>query len=165
MRWNLLNNLLVLGRYLFNSFKDLAPIVFVVLLFQLVVLQQPLPNTLDMIVGLLFVVIGLTLFIFGWKPGCSPSVKHWLVRLQPKGSLFWLVVFAFSARFRTTIAEPALIAVAAEAAQIASDSGVIRPRRKAKTATQWGLRITVALSVGLAIVLGVIRIIAGWSLQ
>lgn len=165
MRWNLLNNLLVLGRYLFNSFKDLAPIVFVVLLFQFVVLQQPLPNTLDMIVGLLFVVIGLTLFIFGLETGLFPIGETLARSFAAKGSLFWLVVFAFLLGFGTTIAEPALIAVAAEAAQIASDSGVITATEESQDSYAMGLRITVALSVGLAIVLGVIRIIAGWSLQ
>ncbi|MGR5456530.1 DUF1538 domain-containing protein, partial [Vibrio alfacsensis] len=38
-----------------SSFKDLLPIVLVVLFFQLVVLQEPLPNGLSILFGLLLV--------------------------------------------------------------------------------------------------------------
>ena len=85
--------------------------------------------------------------------------------LAKKGSVAWLIAFAFALGFGTTIAEPALIAVAAEAAQVAAEGGMIELTEAAKSSYATGLRYTVAFSVGLAIVLGVMRIIAGWSIQ
>ena len=75
------------------------------------------------------------------------------------------VIFAFSLGFGTTVAEPALIAVAAEAANVAANGNMIEATEAAKSAYANGLRFTVALSVGLAIVIGVIRIIKGWPIQ
>jgi hypothetical protein len=84
--------------------------------------------------------------------------------LAEKGSVFWLITFAFVLGFGTTIAEPALIAIAAEAAQVAASAGAIETSEEAKSNYALGLRLTVALAVGAALVLGVIRILANWSL-
>jgi hypothetical protein len=81
-----------------------------------------------------------------------------------KGSLSWLLLFAFCLGFGTTVAEPALIAVADEAAQIAADGGMIAAGEAAMQEYAAGLRITVAVSVGFAILIGVLRIIRGWPL-
>ena len=82
-----------------------------------------------------------------------------------KGSLFWLLCFAFSLGFGTTIAEPALIAVAREAAIIAANGGMIEMSIQSMDSYALGLRITVAISVGIAIMIGVFRIIMGWPIQ
>jgi hypothetical protein len=82
-----------------------------------------------------------------------------------KGSLFWLMAFAFALGFGTTVAEPALIAVATEAAKVAAAGGMIADSAAAREGYAVGLRLTVALSVGFAIVLGVLRILKGWPIQ
>ena len=82
-----------------------------------------------------------------------------------KGNLFWLLLFSFCLGFGTTIAEPALIAIADEAAGIAGKSQLIANNISAKDQYALGLRLTVAASVGFAIVIGVLRIIRGWPLQ
>jgi len=82
-----------------------------------------------------------------------------------KGSLFWLLAFGFALGFGTTAAEPALIAVADEAARIAADGGMIEATEAAKLSYALGLRFTVATSVGFAILLGVLRILRGWPLH
>lgn len=148
-----------------GSLRDLLPILLVILFFQMFVLQQPLPNIGEMLVGVLFVVLGLTFFIHGLQQSLFPigdSMAHALAR---KGSAFWLFVFAFALGFGTTIAEPALIAVSAEAAQVASDGNMIEATREARKKYADGLRFTVALSVGIAIVIGVLRILKGWPIQ
>jgi hypothetical protein len=150
---------------LLSSSRDLLPVVLVVVFFQLVVLQQPIPNLFELLVGILLVVIGLTFFISGLEMALFPigeSLAHALAR---KGSLTWLLIFAFSLGFGTTVAEPALIAVAAEAADVASAAGAIEAGDKARNAYASGLRLTVAFSVGFAIVLGVIRILKGWPMH
>lgn len=149
----------------FNSLRDLMPIVLVVAFFQTVVLQQPLPEVASIFAGLVMVVIGLTLFIQGLELGLFPIGESMANAFARKGSLFWLLVFAFCLGFGTTVAEPALIAVAAEAAEVAAQGGAIDNTAKAKSNYANGLRFTVAFSVGFAILVGVLRLLKGWPIQ
>lgn len=152
-------------KQLFSSFLDLAPILAVVLIFQVLVIQKPIPDVTNLIAGTLFVVIGLTLFIQGLEQSLFPIGESMAYAFARKGSLFWLLAFAFCLGFGTTIAEPALIAVADEAANIASKGGAIEQSSTARDNYALGLRLTVALSVGFAILIGVLRIIRGWPLH
>ncbi|MEW6996301.1 DUF1538 family protein [Colwelliaceae bacterium BS250] len=147
------------------SFKDLMPIIIVIAFFQLVVLQQPLPNLFEIVIGLLMVVTGLTFFVFGLEKALFPLGESMANAFARKGSLFWLVMFAFFLGFGTTIAEPALIAVAAKAGDIAAKAGAITNTPESIENYAFGLRLTVAFSVGCAIILGVIRILKGWPIQ
>jgi hypothetical protein len=154
-----------LGVSLFDSFRDLLPIIAVIAFFQLAVLRQPLPDFVDLLIGTLMVVIGLSLFVYGLKVGLFPIGEAMAYDFARKGSVVWLLLFAFALGFGTTVAEPALIAVAAEAGEIARAGGIIEDSDDAEQGYATGLRYTVALSVGIAIVLGVIRIIKGWPVQ
>jgi hypothetical protein len=142
------------------SFFDLLPIIVVVSFFQIVVLQEPFPNLEEILVGLIFVVLGLMLFVEGLEIGLFPIGENLSYTLAKKGSLFWLLSFSFLLGFSTTIAEPALIAIAKEAAEIAVESDLIKSEIESSYA--FGLRLSVAFSVGLAIVIGIWRIIKGW---
>lgn len=144
------------------SFLDLLPIIVVVSFFQIVVLQQPFPNLFEVLVGLIFVVIGLMLFVEGLEIGLFPIGENLSYALAKKGSLFWLLSFSFLLGFSTTIAEPALIAVASEAGEIAVKAGLIKPEIASNYS--FGLRLSVAFSVGLAILIGIWRIIKGWPI-
>jgi hypothetical protein len=152
-------------RALLGSFRDLFAIIAVIAFFQIAVLQQPFPAVGEMLGGVLFVVIGLTLFVRGLEMGLFPLGESMAYAFAKKGSVGWLVAFAFALGFGTTVAEPALIAVAAEAADVAAEGGMIADSRDAREDYATGLRLTVALSVGFAIVVGVIRIIRGWPIQ
>ncbi|MBD0852020.1 DUF1538 domain-containing protein [Maribacter arenosus] len=145
-----------------TSFFDLLPIILVVSFFQIVVLQQPFPNLFEILVGLVFVVVGLMLFVEGLEIGLFPIGENLSYSLVKKGSLFWLLLFSFLIGFSTTIAEPALIAVAKKAAEIAVESDLIKPEIESSYA--FGLRLSVAISVGLAILMGIWRIIKGWPI-
>ncbi|WP_299770070.1 DUF1538 domain-containing protein [uncultured Pseudoteredinibacter sp.] len=161
----MLRTLQQLGRSMVGSLRDLMPIVAVILFFQFFVLQQPLPNVGQLMMGVVFVVLGLTFFIHGLEQGLFPIGESMAHAFARKGSLFWLIVFAFSLGFGTTVAEPALIAVAAEAAEVAATGQMIENSLAAKSEYANGLRYTVAFSVGLAIVIGVVRILKGWPIQ
>lgn len=148
-----------------DSFRDLLPIILVIAFFQAVVLQQPLPNMSNVLVGTVLVVLGLSLFVEGLKIGLFPIGETLAYDFARKGSLFWLLVFAFSLGFGTTIAEPALIAVADKAAEVAALGGAIENLPSARASYAAGLRYTVAISVGIAILIGVLRILRGWPIQ
>lgn len=152
-------------RQLGGSVRDLLPIVVVIATFQYLVLRQPIPNLPQLLSGALFVVIGLTLFVRGLEMGLFPIGESMAYGFARKGSLTWLLIFSFFLGVGTTIAEPALIAVAGEAAKVASDAGVIGGDATAREKYAMGLRITVAISVGVALMIGVIRIIKGWPIH
>ncbi len=154
-----------LTRAMLGSLRDLLPIVLVICFFQFLVLQQPLPDVGRILLGVLFVVLGLTFFIHGLEQGLFPIGESMATAFARKGSLGWLLTFAFALGFGTTVAEPALIAVAGEAAEVAAAGQMISQTEEAKQDYAQGLRYTVALSVGLAIVLGVIRILKGWPVH
>ena len=156
---------LALFRAMLGSLRDLLPIVAVIAFFQLAVLQEPLPHLLSILTGLVLVVFGLTFFIFGLEMGLFPIGESMAQAFARKGSVFWLLTFAFCLGFGTTIAEPALTAVAAEAAEVAAEGGVIPNTLDEMEEYADGLRFTVALSVGIAILLGVLRILKGWPIQ
>lgn len=156
---------LALGRSMLGSLRDLAPIVLVIAFFQIVVLQQSVPDFFGLVTGVLCVVAGLTFFIYGLEMGLFPIGESMAHAFARKGSVFWLLAFAFCLGFGTTVAEPALIAVAAEAAKVAATGGMIDATEQSQLSYASGLRYTVAFSVGLAIVLGVLRILKGWSIQ
>jgi len=151
-------------RLLVGSFRDLLPIILTVAFFQIIVLQQPFPNIEEVLFGLVFVVVGLTLFIQGLEMGLFPLGNDMAEAFARKGSLTALLAFAFCLGFGTTVAEPALIAVSAEAAKIASEAGVIAASMEAQESYADSLRLVVALSVGLALLVGVFRILKGWPI-
>jgi len=148
-----------------DSIKDLLPIVLVVVFFQFFILQQPMENIGELLIGVGFVIVGLTFFIYGLELGLFPIGESMAYALAKKGSAFWLLAFAFALGFGTTVAEPALIAVAKEASEVAASAGVIATSQEAKDSYATGLRLTVALSVGVALIIGVLQIILGWPIH
>lgn len=161
----MLQSILSFGRLVLATIRDLAPILLVIAFFQLAVLRQPLPELGALVGGALLVMLGLALFIQGLEMGLFPIGEAMAGAFARKGSLFWLLAFAFALGSGTTVAEPALIAVAAEAAKAAAQAGLIAGDDAARGAYANGLRYTVALSVGVALVAGVIRLVKGWPIQ
>jgi len=158
------NSLIALSRDALFSLRDLAPIVLVIAVFQVFVVKQPVSGFWSLLIGGLLVVAGLAFFIFGLRIALFPIGENLAHALAKKGSAFWLFTFSFVLGFGTTIAEPALLAVAEEAAEVAVGAGVIANDEAAIESYALGLRLVVALSVGVALLLGVFRILTNWSL-
>lgn len=144
---------------------DLLPIVLVISFFQIVIIRQPLPQLGEILFGTLMVVLGLSMFIQGLEMALFPLGESMAQSLTRKGSLFWLLTFAFALGFSTTVAEPALIAICKKAAEIAAGGGLLDPSPASLNSYAIGLRLTVAISVGLAILLGVLRILLNWPIH
>ncbi len=156
--------LIALAKDALSSLRDLFPIVAVISVFQVFVFRGSVADLLPLTGGAVLVVAGLSFFLFGLRLALFPIGEEIAHSLARKGSVFWLIAFAFVLGFGTTIAEPALIAVADEAAEVAAGASVIAASADAQDAYALGLRLTVALAVGVALVLGVMRILANWSL-
>lgn len=133
-----------------DSTKDVLPIVAVIAFFQIFIFQAMPSNLAGLIVGMLIVIFGLSVFIKGLEIGIFPLGESLAHKFAKKGSVFWLLFFSFLIGFATTVAEPALIAIADKAAAIS----------EGKIDADY-LRLTVALSVGFAIALGTLRILLG----
>ena len=157
--------LTAMARRILAALRDLAPVILVIVFFQVAVLRQPFPNLAEVIVGLICVVAGLTIFVQGLESGLFPLGEALAQAFARKGSLAALLAFAFCLGFGTTVAEPALIAVAGEAAEVAAEAGAIAGTDQARDAYAFNLRMVVAVSVGAAIVLGVLRILKGWPIH
>ncbi len=147
---------------------DVLPIVILIISFQLLVLRQPIAHMSRLIVGGVYVVIGLALFLAGLEKALFPLGNIMATQLSDPVFIYgieeivthvdwkaygWVYLFAAMIGFATTIAEPSLIAVAYKASEVS-----------AGTISQWGLRITVALGVAFGISLGTFRIITGTPL-
>ncbi len=133
-----------------ESFRDLTPVVVVILFFQLVILQSIPEYWMATTIGMIVVGVGLAVFLHGLDRGIFPAGEILATEFAKSGSTIWIVIFAFAIGFGATIAEPALNVIAHKAATISEG------RIDATT-----LRYIVALSVGFAISLGVFRIIKG----
>ncbi|MDJ0654562.1 MAG: DUF1538 domain-containing protein [Xanthomonadales bacterium] len=147
-----------------SSVRDLLPIVVVIAIFELFIVKAPIEGLGSLLIGTALVLLGLTFFVFGLRVALFPIGETLAHSLAGKGSVFWLLTFAFVLGFGTTVAEPALIAVAGEASRVAADAGVIETAEESMRRYAFSLRMTVALAVGIALILGVARIIANWSL-
>lgn len=151
---------------LIQTVRDVMPILSIIVFFQLVVLRQPIPHLKKMILGGIYVILGLTFFLLGLEKALFPIGEIMATQLSDPnfvgndgnnqifwGSYYWIFIFAALIGFSTTIAEPSLIAVARKANEVS-----------AGTISQWGLRITVALGVAFALTLGTFRIVTGTPL-
>ena len=137
-----------------HAIKNLLPIVVVVGLFQFLVLQQVPPNLPGMVLGLVIVALGVALFLQGLELSIFPVGKSLSNQFARKGSVPVLLAFGFALGFSAVVAEPALIAVAVQAEEISG--GRI---------DAFGLRLLIAVSVGLVTALGVFRTIFGLPLH
>ena len=150
-----------------DTVLDVAPLIGLVLFFQIVVLRQRPANLGRITVGFVYVVIGLVLFLIGLEEALFPLGKTMAAQLTDPAFLGlaegatahwldygWVYAFAAAIGFGTTIAEPSLMAVAHKAAAVSG--GTIRP---------WGLRIAVAVGVAVGVGLGAVRIVTGLPLH
>lgn len=164
-RWSMPPVLHALRRLIGPALRDLAPLAAVIAFFQIVVLGQPLPDLGRIAAGAVCVVLGLALFVRGLEMGLFPLGEAMAAAFTRRGSLGALLVFAFALGFGTTIAEPALIAIAGEAAKAAAEAGLIADLDGVRAGYARDLRLTVAASVGFALVVGVLRIVRGWPIH
>jgi len=145
---------------------DVLPVALFLFLFHTVVLKRRIPHLARTLGGFGFVAVGLGLFLLGLERGLFPLGR--LMAEQLTGShliqtserlviwsdYYWVYVFAFAVGFGTTVAEPALLAVAIKANE--ASGGAIHV---------WGLRVAVALGVAVGVMLGCFRIVTGTPLH
>lgn len=144
-------------RLIFQNALDMLPVVLVIAAFQYLVLRQPLPNLADTLLGALLVLLGLTFFVQGLTMSLFPLSESIVRALAYRANIWLLMAFAFAVGFGSTFAEPALIAVTNEAAAVAfADT----PQHLEQNALL--LRYGCSIAVGLAVMIGCLRILKGW---
>ena len=156
--------------FVFDSAMDVAPIVFFLFVFQLFVMRERIRDVQQVLVGFVFVIVGLGLFLVGLEQSLFPLGRLMAQQLtdpafleQVSGHIggtlvwqdfYWVYLFAAAIGFATTLAEPALMAVSIKANTVSGGAVGV-----------WGLRVAVALGVGFGVALGCFRIITGLPLQ
>lgn len=163
-----MNTLLELGLTIAATVVDVLPIATIVVVFQLAIIRKPLPHLRRLMIGFVYVLIGLSCFLVGLEKALFPIGRLMAQQLtDPRfitdsaeavavswSEYYWVYLFAFCIGASTTIAEPSLIAVAMKANQVSAGAiGV------------WGLRIAVALGVAIGVSLGAWRIVVGIPIQ
>jgi len=156
------------GKILLATSRDVLPIILLITFYQLFILRRKIPNLRRLVIGGIYVVIGLALFLEGLNMALFPLGKIMATQLSDPAFLYgtatapatahwgaygWVYLFGAMIGFATTIAEPSLIAIAYKAGEVS-----------AGTINQWGLRITVAVGVAIGISLGTFRIVSGTPL-
>ena len=156
--------------FIWDSAEDVAPVVIFLFAFQLLVLRERIPDLVPILVGFVFVTVGLGLFLVGLEESLFPlgrlmaqQLTDPVFREKVGGHIgetlvwqdfYWVYLFAAAIGFATTLAEPALMAVSIKANTVSGGAiGV------------WGLRVAVAIGVGVGVGLGCYRIIVGLPLH
>jgi hypothetical protein len=145
-------------RSIVQTGRDLAPVVLVVGFFQVFVLQEPVPDLLGKVTGVVLVLVGLSLFLVGLSLSLFPLGERLAEEFARKANIWLLLLFAFAIGFGSTVAEPALIAVTEQAAAAMASNGDAGD----VTMTALVLRLATSAAVGLAVVLSCLRIAWGW---
>ncbi|MBT3260103.1 MAG: DUF1538 domain-containing protein [Deltaproteobacteria bacterium] len=160
--------LITFAHTLVLTVRDVFPVLALLMFFQLVVLRKPIPNWKRVVVGFVFVLVGLALFLDGLETALFPIGKIMAKQLSspefvfgsgttpagaPWHAYMWVYVFGILIGFSTTVAEPALIAVCYKAHEVSRGS-----------LSQWGLRLAVATGVAIGIGIGTFRIVTGTPL-
>ncbi len=148
-----------------DTMLAVLPIAVILLAFQALVLRQPIPNPRRTLVGFVYVAIGLGLFLVGLEEALFPLGRSMARQLTEPAFVasgpgvpgwsdyYWVYLFAAAIGFSTTLAEPSLIAVANKAREVSGGA-----------VGAWGLRITVAIGVGVSVAIGAFRIVTGTPL-
>ncbi|KAA0695368.1 DUF1538 domain-containing protein [Halopseudomonas laoshanensis] len=139
---------------LLSMLRDVLPIILVIVFFQYAVIRKPIPYVRRVVLGFAMVILGLYAFVVGLKLGLFPVGRSMAEQLIGLDTLLWVYLFAFAIGFATTMAEPALIAIGAQAEEAAH--GKLDARH---------IRLLVALGVAIGISIGVHRIIVGDSIH
>lgn len=153
-----------------DTLRDVLPIVLIIVGFQVFVLRRSIPNLARVLRGFVYVMLGMTLFLLGLERALFPLGKLMAKQLADPAFIYgiygtvladlrwhdykWLYLFAATMAFATTIAEPALLAVARKAHQVSGGAISVR-----------GLRMAVAVGAAIGVTLGCFRIITGAPLH
>ncbi|MGM0671732.1 DUF1538 domain-containing protein [Thioalkalivibrio sp.] len=155
-----------LSSTLLSTLRDVLPIAAILFVFQFLVLRRRVQHAGRVLLGFVYVVLGLGFFLAGLEKALFPLGRLMAEQLTDPAFLtgmtdataetlrwhdyYWVYLFALAIGFATAIAEPALIAVAMKASQVSG--GVV---------TAWGLRVAVGLGAGIGIAVGALRIVTG----
>ena len=146
--------LLTMLQDLLLMFRDVLPIIAVILFFQYGVIRKPIAHVHKVAGGFVLVILGLYAFVVGLKLGLFPVGQAMAAQLIELDTYVWVYAFAFAIGFATTMAEPALIAIGQQAEEAAK--GKLKASR---------IRTLVAMGVAVGITVGVHRIITGDSIH
>ncbi len=135
---------------LWEPVRDVLPIIFVAVVFQMLVLRKPFPDIISLSIGMLLTIAGLFFFLRGLNMGVFPLGENLAYQLVRRGNLYYMLIFGFVITFAAVIAEPAVAAIALKAEE--ASAGKIE---------DFGLRVSMALAAGIGVSVGILRSVLG----
>ncbi|MFN2309053.1 MAG: DUF1538 domain-containing protein [Gammaproteobacteria bacterium] len=156
-------------RVLLVALLDILPILVVLAAFQWLVIRRPFPNLKRAALGFVYVVLGLVVFLQGLELALFPLGTLMASQLTDPAFIYatttpplevdwrdyyWVYIFAAAIGFASSIAEPAVIAVAMKVRDVSGG-----------TISLWGLRLVVALGVAIGLVIGTLKLVTGTPLH
>lgn len=154
---------------LIHTVQDVLPIAAILFGFQWLVIRRSIPNLKKVLIGFVYVLVGLALFLEGLDQALFPLGRLMAQQLTDPAFIHatgqavkgvnwwdyrWVYLFAAAIGFSCSLAEPALIAVAMKAHEVSGGAVGV-----------WGLRVAVAVGAATGITLGVFRIVTGTPLH
>lgn len=132
----------------------ILPITILVLVLQYTLIWLPFESVLQFLIGVIFVSVGLVLFLIGVHIGLLP-VGEMIGSALPKTGKVWVIlVFSFVLGFAVTVAEPDVHVLSGYVDQV-SDGAIAK----------WTLIIPVAIGLGVFVSLSMARIILRISIK
>lgn len=139
-----------LAKILGEGLRSVAPVIGILLVFQFLILRQPLENWREVALGLVLTTVGLVIFLKGIELGLTPLGEAAANALAQRGSLFLVIVFGAALGYGATLAEPSLRVLSV---QVESLTG------GALGTTLFVQTVAVGVSIGVAV--GAARIVLG----
>jgi hypothetical protein len=146
-----------------EQFNCVVPLALFLALFDAVVLNSAVAGARSATLGILAVIVGLMLFIEGTQHGLMPFSENIGFKLPSSSTWPVILCVAFLLGAATTFAEPAIAA-------LKSAGSLTDPQRAPvlyALLNQHGdaLLAAVAVSVGCAVMLGILRMVMNWRLK
>lgn len=143
--------------------KSIWFIIFYLAAFQILILGVPLVYALMIGVGIFIVALGLMFFMEGLRLGLMPLGEIIGAILPRNAKLPAILGFAFVLGGLATFAEPAIAVLRAAGSGVKPTDAPLLYSLLNDFAGQ--LVLSVAVGVGIAVLLGVLRFFQGWSLK
>ncbi len=135
-----------------QKFKEVIfavlPITVIVLILNFTIIPIGFNLLMKFIIGALFIILGLTIFLFGIEIGIQPIGSSMGAALTKKKNIWLIVLFGFLLGFLINIAEPDLQVLARQVNKVTGGSF-----------SHVSLVLGVSIGVGVFVMIGLLRIV------
>jgi hypothetical protein len=146
-----------------DQVRAVVPLALMLVGFQALALRTSLLDAESVLLGIVAVIVGLMFFMEGVKQGLMPFAENVGFHMPGKTHPTVLLLFSLLLGAAATFAEPAIGALQAAASAVSAERAPWL-RQLLGPYSLW-LVLAVAAGVGLAVSVGMVRMMLGWQLK